>query len=1499
MSNKDYDYHSNISRVKRVQFSLLSPDEIKNNATCKVIDHTLYITSQDGISTPSPGGLYDAKMGVIDSNVMCATCEQKSTLCPGHFGYIELAAPIFHMHYINRIQKLLKCICFRCSKLLLDDIEINKLNGTDMYATFDLIYEKSKKIKTCRNENGCGAIQPTRYTKEGMGKIFAEWLYKDRETKKVLARASYILKLFKRITDDDCKKLGFSPQFCRPEWLICTVLPVPPPSVRPSVKQDNNQRSDDDLTYKLIDIVKANAKLEEKIKQNDDYIDDHITMLQYHVATLINNDQPFGAGMPKATAARSGRELKSLQQRVKSKDGRIRGNLMGKRVDFSARSVITPDPNLKIDELGVPIKIAKNLTFPEKVTKYNYDRLKTSILNGYNNYPGVKSIKKLDGSIKNMKHVDLEKMIDELQYGDIVNRHLIDNDIVLFNRQPSLHKMSMMAHSIKVMIGDTFRLNVCVTTPYNADFDGDEMNMHVPQSQQTKSELYNLAMVPTQIISPQSNKPVIGLVQDALLGASRMTLKNENLRDKVFIDIEQNDEFLFSKKDLMALMMWNEAFTGMSSIGKPIVYNNNEYWTGRQIFSTILPKINIKNKDINIKNGILNGYLKKKNLATSGGSLVHVIFNDLDKDHAAEYLNNAQGITNNFLLQSGFSVGVSDLIINKNIVKKIKDIIQQKKDNVTHILQDIQKGLLERKYNTSLNDEFETLVTNELNTAADEIGKLTTNNLNVVDNRFVNMGGEEAGSKGNAINLCQMIACIGQSSVDGKRIPKHYKNRTLPHFSQFDNNSESRGFIENSFYKGLKPHEFYFHAMGGREGIIDTAVKTSETGYIQRRLIKALEDVKVCYDLTLRNHNDEIIQFLYGEDGYDSAKLEIQNIDDLIDISILEFEQKYNNLDKVKHYILPNIVKNMTEDVNNLNNILYDQILNMRIYIVRNIINNSNIEIYQPLNIDRIILNNVNNFESVELSNIEPEYLFTKLDELIEKIKIKRNDIDNKEYNPSYLLHNLIRFKLSPYNVYIKHKLNKLAFDNIIEEILYKFKNGFAEPGEMIGTITAQCIGEPATQMTLNTFHYAGVAAKSNVTRGVPRLKELLSVSKNIKNPSLSIYLNNIEETDLPKIKQIKNSINTTYIKDVVIRTSIYFDPDITDTSSIIHDNEINEIVINNKLWNEFMDKNDYNCEEGCNENNICPYILVIEVSKKKLLDRNVDMNLIGNTINNLYNISKTDSTVECLLSNDNIANDRLLLRIRLNEGDENEDDFNLLKAMEKSILNEKLNGINNITDANIRKKTYKYVTDEGDIYDKKEVILDSAGTNLLNVLGLDDVNKINTISNDIHEVLNVLGIEAARNILIEEFMDVINSAGASLNHRHIEVLVDTMTFNGNIMSIDRFGINRGNYGPLAKASFEEMTDQLYKSAIFGEIDECNGVSANVIFGQESNCGTGISDILFDEAKFFSDNNIKVDDYELTEELCGSVLTDFIYDNEEVDDDDTIFDLPEIDINII
>ena len=607
---------------------------------------------------------------------------------------------------------------------------------------------------------------------------------------------------------------------------------------------------------------------------------------------------------------------------------------------------------------------------------------------------------------------------------------------------------------------------------------------------------------------------------------------------------------------------------------------------------------------------------------------------------------------------------------------------------------------------------------------------------------------------------------------------------------------------------------------------------------------------------------------------------------------MFEFNNRYKNIDLIKNYISSKLEKSKLETQYTT---LFDTLLDFRKYIVNHIINDANSNIYQSLNIDRIILNNSMKFESFSLSDIDPVYLFEKVNELVDNIKINRKDIDNDSYNPTYILHCIIKYKLSPYNIYVKNKINKMAFDNICEEILYRFKSGFSEPGEMIGTVTAQSIGEPATQMTLNTFHFAGVAAKSNVTRGVPRLKELLSVSKNIKNPSLSIYLKDIAENDVTQIKKMKNSITKTCISDLVRSTAIYFDPfDSEEETTILVEPEHLEVISQENLWDSYLKSNDFKCSSNCTVENACPYILVIEFSKNKLLDKNINMVQLADYINDEFN--SENASIECIVSNSNTLNEKLLLRIRLIDGDEEEDDFNLLKLIEKKILDIKISGINNIYGSNVRKIDNKTIDEDGNIYTNKQIILDTSGTNLLDILSQNNVDVINTISNDIHEVLAVLGIEAARMILMEEFMDVITAAGSSLNPRHIEVLVDTMTFSGNIMSIDRFGINRSNYGPIAKASFEEMTDQLYRSAIFGEIDNCNGVSANVLFGQEANCGTGCSDILFDEAKFFAHNNYEIEDYTIDTDKCVD-MDKFNY-SFDVDDEEDVVDLYEHDLNL-
>ena len=814
---KELSFENDIETIKAIQFAVMSPETIERKSVCEIVSTDTY-----SVNEPIIGGLFDSRMGVIENDKICKTCNQKNTFCPGHFGHIKLAKPVFYIQFFDIVRKILKCVCFRCSRILIDpeNPTVQKMMNKKFsrQKRFDFLYKCCSKIKRCGQENkdGCGAKLPHKTIKENIGKIVMEW--KDEDTvKKIVYNAEDILIILKRITDDDSTILGFPPSINRPENLICTVFPVPPPSVRPSVRNDTGQRCEDDLTHKLCDIIKTNNTLKQKLDRdnvNVEQIDYWYILLQFHIATFVDNQIP---GIPPAKQ-RTGRPLRSLTERLKSKEGRIRGNLMGKRVDFSARSVITPDPNIDIDELGVPLKIAMNLTFPEIVNAHNIDELYKLVYNGNDTYPGAKYIRKNDGTgYRTIRLKNLKKEQIVLNYGDIVDRHLRNGDYVLFNRQPSLHKMSMMAHKVRVMSYDTFRLNVCCTPSYNADYDGDEMNMHVPQSIQTEYELMSLASVPTQIISPRESSPIISVVQDIVVGLYRIT------KDNVFVN----------NKQFFNILAGNSKFTG-DFMHHSHQIKGAKVWEGRELLSSVLnPLINLESGKTGIKNGVIKkGQVAKKRYQGMTYGLIHYVYNELGVDECKALFDNTQRLICDWLIYNGFSVGISDLIINEPTQDKLKEVVKELKVDVYEVIRKLHMNTFENTSIMNNLEHFENLINQRLDKATKDINNIGMNNINDLDNRMMNMINSK--SKGNPINVSQMMGSVGQQSVEGKRIMYGFDHRTLPHFTKYDDGPESRGFVENSFIKGLTAQEFFFHAMGGREGLIDTAVKsvTGETEII-------------------------------------------------------------------------------------------------------------------------------------------------------------------------------------------------------------------------------------------------------------------------------------------------------------------------------------------------------------------------------------------------------------------------------------------------------------------------------------------------------------------------------------------------------------------------------------------------------------------------------------------------------------------------------------------
>jgi DNA-directed RNA polymerase beta' subunit len=2231
---KELSNDQDIDVIRGIQFTVMSPEEIEKRSVVEVVKTDTYSGSD-----PVVGGLFDIRMGVIEHSKICKTCEQKNTFCPGHFGHITLAKPVFYYQFFDTVLRVLRCVCVHCSKMRIscEDPRIVAIRNKKIsrQKRFDLIYKLCSKVTQCGTDNrdGCGMHHPIKMSKTNEGKILVQWKFEEGKTEAVpsvssehVLYAEDVIAIFKRITDTDADVMGFKRGMMRPEWLMCSVFPVPPPAVRPSVRNDTGQRCEDDLTHKLCDIVKTNNNLKKKVERvmaqtppangaplssRDPHIEGIVQLLQYHVFTFVNNNIP---NVGKATQ-RTGRALRSIGERLKGKEGRIRGNLMGKRVDFSARSVITPDANISIDELGVPVKVAMNITFPEIVNKYNFERLKTLVRNGPDTYPGAKYLKKTkeDNRTIRLKTANREEVV--LEFGDVVDRHMQDGDYVLFNRQPSLHKMSMMAHRVKVMPYDTFRLNVCVTASYNADFDGDEMNLHMPQSLQSANELISLASVPTQIISPAQAKPIISIVQDVALGVYLIT----------------NQSVTISQKQYFNLMSRMSRFNG--TIPKASLTSGKAF-TGKQAMSMVIPEnVNLtspnnthaddpdnKENTVIIQNGeIIQGVIDKNIYQQQSKGLVHTIYNENGLSETTHLFDDTQRLICDFLVYYGFSIGISDLVVSEKTMKQIKEDVDNAKKQVYNKISDIHNNRFENPSIYTDAEYFETEVNNMLNKTADQLAKIGLAQIKA-DNRMYAMVMSK--SKGNKMNIVQVMSALGQQNVDGKRIQYGYEDRTLPHFTKYDDGPETRGFIENSFMTGLKPHEFFFHAMGGREGLIDTAVKsvtaetaiviiengvskytrigdwidahlehdqenvkhfeerqmemlylkdtvyipttdysgnvtwglltavtrhdpgtelyeiktkggksvtvtesksllvwnhdlqefreiptpeikvgdfvpatsklcsslsttfqtpegndltgyeaqtivdnirmescdsyipdfvfttptsfiktlmmqlllkygeidtrnyivsitsqsprllegismlctmmdvygeicqnvftvregwaatlayhvypttsddinhklnelrvsttypnkilkdvvldeiveinlvdvskhpkvydvtvpstlnfglanglqvrdTSETGYIQRKLVKGMEDCKITYDGTVRNANGGIVQFLYGEDGMNTIKLEGQNLR-YIKFTPEEMANEYllTGKDCFEGVMTKAAIKRLESNASWTSLVYdhFDQIKADREHLICNVFRNrQETKLTSAVAFERII-RMVSNLFCPNGNHLLCD--LTPL-EIVEELQKLEDDLHISPVNHGVKLFGiLLRMWLSPKMVLFKHHLTKDGFYEVIQRIRKRFMEAIANPSEMVGVVAAQSIGEPCTQLTLNsvhyetelllrvdgtltrvtmgewiddriemskeeniethpnntilewirdhrvevlacgedgkviwdnveavtrhpvvnedgtntlikitldsgrtvtctkaksvlgrkdnkivqvdakdlrigdyvpvstvlhlddanyvnsldmseyvpktdespmketerfeldelsgffcgaylaegyctkhtlvmsnvdddcnkkiihffergnihyheeegsknlrshspvltrfitklfgngsgvqripsvffqansdflkglidgyfsgdghvtqkrhkiyvfslykgllkdlqtiltrfgvqtkikvqtrtgqlsylmsvcassaerftqqftltvkskqerlsqskqtyvgryspkdvipnvvtkewgtihitrnnlmgylnkstieddisvyknimdenivydkivsleeikndhdwvydltttntknfntmdgicqvdTFHSSGQGTASKAVRGVPRLKELLSVSKNIKSPSMKIYVRDEFAHDRETCKEVKNDIQTTYIKDVVESSAIFYDPR-------QYDSEIAEDAKFLQSYHTMFP------EEVQHESSPIPspWVLRLTFNRNAMQELRIGMVDLCYILHAFYG-----SRIRCTYSDDNA--DELVMRIQIHES--TADMVTELKAIEFNILeNIVIKGTPGINKISIREETTTQYNQPKEIFEtRKEYVMDTDGSNLLYILTNSKVDATRSITNDIVEIYEHLGIEAAREALTREIIAVLGD-GLSVDYHHLSLLVDTMTMKGNLLSIDRHGINRSDIGPIAKCSFEETSDMLMKAGVFAEYDKINGVSANIMLGQIPPCGTGDSDIVMKldklpkaEAKDVSST--------MTDDMiskCSMISKDMLFD----------FDLPE------
>jgi DNA-directed RNA polymerase subunit A' len=812
--------------VEKIVFGILSPEIIKKFSSAKITKTELY--DQEGY--PIEGGLMDPRLGVIDPGVRCRTCGGNVGECQGHFGYLELTKPVIHVHYAKIILALLKMFCRACGRILIEEKNIEKIKAKKV-SSKDLVKMIKKNCPYCKT-----AQKKIKFIKP----------YTFLEDDKILNP----LQIRERLEKMDSKDLELIGIRTRPEWFVITLLPIPPVTVRPSITLETGERSEDDLTHKLGDIVRINERLKENIDLGapEFIIEDLWELLQYHITTFFDNEV---SGIPPARH-RSGRILKTLSQRLKTKEGRFRGNLSGKRVNFSARTVISPDPWIDVDEVGVPEIIAKELTVPVRVNERNIEEMRKLILNGPDVWPGANYIIRPDGRRKKITDLNKEDIAKEISPGYVVERHLQNGDISLFNRQPSLHRMSIMCHRVRVMPYKTFRLNLAVCPPFNADFDGDEMNLHIPQTEEAMVEAESLMNAVKHIRSPRFSGPIIGAVRDQITGLYLLT----------------KDETVLSRKEFVQIIR---------AVNQDIAIPEKESLKGKEIFSLFLPQnfsITCKSKsgeDVVIKNGkLVKGIIDANSVGAEEGRIIDALEKEYGGKFTKQFLYNITRLSIEFITSIGFSVSISDQDLPPKVKGEIKNVIEKIRRETEKLKERYEKGELRILVGRTPEESLEHAIKIVLRNGLNEVGKILERSLE--ENSTLVMA--KSGSRGGLVNLVQTAAMVGQEMVMGERMKKGYYQRNFPHFKRGEMGLEERGFVSRGFKDGLTPFEFFFDAINSRESLMDKSLKTRHSGYMERRLVGALQDLKVEYDGTVRDSAKRIIQFCAGGDGLDPSKIE-------------------------------------------------------------------------------------------------------------------------------------------------------------------------------------------------------------------------------------------------------------------------------------------------------------------------------------------------------------------------------------------------------------------------------------------------------------------------------------------------------------------------------------------------------------------------------------------------------------------------------------------------
>ncbi|KAG5468533.1 hypothetical protein CUR178_01365 [Leishmania enriettii] len=1473
--------------VTSIKYGLLSDDAI----------HRLSVLPcHRVIGTEKNFGVNDSRLGPSDRLSVCTTCGQRSIECTGHAGHIDLEVPVFHLGYFSSVIRVCRTICKRCSNVLLtrEEIEyyLRRLRSTahepqQRAAVVKGIQEDAYKTRVCLM---CGGLNGTVRRVRPMRIVHEKYLIDLRRGEQAnedpvaffqeelrsaamhnsevgshkefvheFLHPQRVKELFEAIPLEQVPLLGLQPGTSPCSLLISTLL-VPPVCVRPRGMSATNHIREDDLTTQYNEILICSDMMNDGTNDTARSVETW-ELLQTRVARLLD------AALPGFPSHLRTVECKSYAQRMKGKQGRFRGNLSGKRVDFSGRSVISPDPNLRIDELAVPLRVARVLTYPQRVFAGNIQLMRRLVRNGPHLHPGALTVYlSKECSRKSLRNArDREAIAARLSIGDVVERHVMNGDYILFNRQPSLHRISLMAHRARVLPFRTFRFNECCCAPYNADFDGDEMNIHVVQTEEARAEAKELMLTSHNIITAKNGEPIIACTQDFLTAAYLVTA-----RDALF------DRASFAQM----VSHWLGAET-QYALPIPAILKPAELWTGKQLFELILRPTPETQLLLNLEakarfysgagghddpaegyvafldSVFLSGRLDKKLL---GGGAKDGLFARLyalcGGEQTATCMSRIAQFTARHLQNYGFSLGLGDVSPTPSLNDKKAAVLAVSFDKCDRLISLAKTGRLIPKPGMSVKQSLEAMLNAELSQVRDACGSAAVQALDAKSNAPLIM--VNSGSKGSALNTAQMMACVGQQTVSGKRIMNAFQDRALPHFPRFAEDPASRGFVANSFYSGLSPTEFFFHSMAGREGIVDTAVKTAETGYIYRRLSKAMENLSVGYDASVRSVQGSIVQLRYGEDGMDPWLMEGShgtplNLDQEWISNRAAYARFRKEIDAVmKEKGSNNELAASADPLLSTYHKLYDEW-----HTVSMLPGELDAFVYCLLHADAATLASCARLMEVEAairgaapssaasgvqllqqlarqhssdrlrSDIQA-FFRKKRDELVrlrQKLKLPLDDhitatdaagtatakavrggaghesVPHNDALPSLTvgtpasaaerraLAESLQAELLP--------LTKGMLLRFLEASARKVRRKLCEPGTPCGAIAAQSVGEPSTQMTLRTFHFAGVASMS-ITQGVPRLVEIINANKNIATPVITapiVLEDEFMSIDLAPARRTQNQAARA-VKGLMERVLL---KEIT--------REMVEVVTPRQYYIQiFLDM-------VLIERLLLPIDAAV-VCQRLYAAAARPMSPLRHLTEACVNVVSRDSLI-----------------VKPYEKDPMRVHFNIqhLFTLLPELVVGGVPGVNRVM-----------------ITDRSEKLL-AEGAELLSVMSLPYVDGVRTTCNHVAVVERTLGIEAARETIVKEITSILQAYSLNIDIRHIYLLADVMTSRGAVLGITRYGIQKMNNNVLTMASFERTTEHLYNAAMTEREDVNLSVSESIIIGKPIPLGTSSFNILLDK----------------------------------------------------